>query len=69
MKSRHHIFDSYSRFTVTEWLKHSPATLEVTGSRPTFGGVSEIYFSNRYSLRHGGTLNGLGGIAGINCAR
>ena len=31
-------------FTVAEWLKHSPATLEVTGSRPTFGGISEIYF-------------------------
>ena len=31
------------------------ATLEVTGSCPTFGGISEIYFSNRYSLRHGGT--------------
>ena len=23
-------------FTVAEWLKHSPATLEMTGSRPTF---------------------------------
>ena len=31
------------------------ATLEVTGLCPTFGGISEIYFSNRYSLRHGGT--------------
>ena len=34
----------YIRFTVAEWLTHSPATLEVTGSRPTFGGISEIYF-------------------------
>ena len=31
------------RFTVAEWLKHSHATLEVTGSRPTFGGISDIY--------------------------
>ena len=55
-------------FTVAEWLKHSPATLEVTCSHPTFGGIPEIYFSNRYSLRHGGTLNSLCGIAGINSA-
>ena len=33
---------SIRRFTVAEWLKHSPATLEVMGSRPTFGGISEI---------------------------
>ena len=25
-----------------EWPKHSPVTLEVTGSRPAFGGISEI---------------------------
>ena len=49
-------------------IKHSPATLEVTGSHPTCGGISEIYFSNRYSLRHGGFLNGLCGVAGINYA-
>ena len=26
--------NSRDRFTVAEWIKHSPATLEVTGSRP-----------------------------------
>ena len=47
--------DYFCRFTVAEWLTCSPATLEVTGSRPTFGGILEIYFSNRYSHRHRGT--------------
>ena len=56
-----------NRFTVAEWPMHSRATLEVAGSRPTFGGISEIHFSNRYSLRHGVIQNGLCGIAGINC--
>ena len=31
-------------------LTHLPATLEVTGSRPTFGGIAEICFLNRYGL-------------------
>ena len=31
-------------FSECPYLKHSPATLEVTGSRPTFGSISEIYF-------------------------
>ena len=31
--------------SVAEWLKHSPATQEVTpGSRTTFGGISKICF-------------------------
>jgi hypothetical protein len=34
-------------------LARSTATPEVTGSRPTFGGISEIIFSSRYSLWHG----------------
>ena len=38
------------RLIVAEWLTHSPATLEVTGSRPTFSGISEICFLNRYGL-------------------
>ena len=58
---------AFSWFRVAEWLTHSPTTLEVTGSRPTFGDILEIYFSNRYSLRHGGTKNGLCGITGIDC--
>ena len=47
---------------MAKWLTHSPATLEVTGSRPTFGGISEIHMSNRDSpaLRD---LKGLCGIA------
>jgi len=32
------------RLTVAEWLTHSPATLDVTGSRPNSGDFSEIYF-------------------------
>ena len=36
--------DVTTQVTVAEWLKHLPATLEVTGSRPTFGDISEIYF-------------------------
>jgi len=32
------------RFTVAECLTHSPATLDVTGSRPNSGDFSEIYF-------------------------
>jgi len=32
----------YRRFTVAEWLTHSPATLDVTGSRPNSGDFSEI---------------------------
>jgi hypothetical protein len=36
------------RFTVAEWLK-------MTDSRPIFGGISEVYFSNRYSLWRGWT--------------
>ena len=58
---------SLLRFTVAEWLTHSPATLEVTGSCPTFVGISEICFSNRYGLQHRATLNGLCGSAGIFC--
>ena len=46
---------TFQRFTVAEWPTHSPATLEVMGSRPTFGGISEI------------DLNSLCGIAGNNC--
>ena len=38
------------RFTVAECL---PATLEMTGSHPTFSGISEIHISNRYSLHVG----------------
>jgi len=34
-----------SRFTVAEWLTHSPATLDITGSCPNSGDYSEIYFS------------------------
>ena len=34
---------------------HACNAIEATGSRPTFGGISEIYFSIQYSLRHGGT--------------
>jgi hypothetical protein len=48
-------------FAVAEWLKHSPAMQEVTGSRPTFGSIPDIYFSNRYIL-HGGTYNGMCGL-------
>ena len=32
-----------------------------------FGGISEIYLSKRYSVRHRGTWNGMCDIAGINC--
>jgi len=32
------------RFTVAAWLTHSTATLEVMGSRPSLGDISEIYF-------------------------
>jgi len=32
------------RFTVAEWLTHVAATLEVKGSRPSLGDISEIYF-------------------------
>jgi len=32
------------RFTVVEWLTHLAATLEVMGSRPSLGDISEIYF-------------------------
>jgi hypothetical protein len=46
-------------------LARSTATPEVTGSNPTCGGISEINLSSRYSLWHGGTLNGLCGISGI----
>jgi len=34
---------------VAEWLTHSPETLEVTGSHPSLGYISEINFSNRWS--------------------
>jgi len=37
------------RLTVAEWSTHSPATLGVTGSRPSFGDSSKINF---YSLQH-----------------
>jgi len=50
---------------LAEWLTHSPATLMVTGSRPSFGDISEVKFSNRYSLQHRGTQNGLSGVAEI----
>jgi len=40
------------RFTVAEWLTHSPAALEVTGSRPSFGDISENDFSNGVSNTH-----------------
>jgi hypothetical protein len=40
---------TFQVFTVAEWLTHSPAMLEVTGSRPTVGGNAEVYFSKRYS--------------------
>jgi len=33
-----------SRFTVAEWLMHLAATLEVIGSRPSLGDISDIYF-------------------------
>jgi len=29
---------------MAEWLTHSPATLDVTGSHPNSGDFSEIYF-------------------------
>jgi len=32
------------RFTADEWLTHMAATLEVTGSRPSFDDFSEIHF-------------------------
>ena len=32
---------------------------------PTFGGISEIHISNRYSLQHRGTWNGQSGNTGI----
>jgi len=31
---------------------HSPATLEVAGLRHSYGDISEINFSNQYSLQH-----------------
>jgi len=37
------MFDS-RQFTVAEWLAHLAATLEVMGSRSSFGDISEIYF-------------------------
>ena len=39
------------RFPVAEWLTHSPETLEVTGSRPTFSAISESKFYLE-SIRH-----------------
>jgi len=36
---------------VAEWLTHSPATHEVTVSRPTFGKISEINLLNRQVIR------------------
>jgi len=41
-----------ARFTVAEWLTHSPAMLEATGSRLSFGDISENNLSNQYSLQH-----------------
>jgi len=32
------------QFTVADWLTHSPATLDVMGSRPNSDDFSEIYF-------------------------
>ena len=52
----HSILNGFSQtffpgqFTVAEWLTHSPAKLEVTGSHPTFDGISEVCFSNRCGL-------------------
>jgi len=43
------------RFTVAEWLTHSPATLEVMVSRPSLDDISEIYFIESIqssALRH-----------------
>jgi len=34
---------------------HSPATMDVTGSRPTPATFLRFIFSSRYSLRHRGT--------------
>jgi len=33
-------FDRHEGCTVAEWLTHSPATLDVTGSRPNSGNFS-----------------------------
>jgi len=55
----------FCRFILDEWLTHSPVTLEVAGLRPIFGDISEINFSNWYSLQHRGTWNGLCAIVGI----
>ena len=47
---------SRGRFAVAEWLTHLSATLEVTGSRPTFDGYSDIHRPiSPFSLGHGGT--------------
>jgi len=45
--------------------RFSPASLEVTGSRPSFDDVSDINFSNRHGLQHRGINSGLCGIARI----
>jgi len=39
-----YICNVVKRFTVAEWLTHFAATLEVMGSRPSLGDISEIYF-------------------------
>jgi len=36
--------DITPRFTVADWLTHLAATLEVMGSRPSLGDISQIYF-------------------------
>ena len=43
-------------------IAYSPAMLEVTGSHPTFGDISEIHISNRYSLQHGDTVSSMEGL-------
>jgi len=61
------IQESIRRFTVAEWLTHSPATLDVTGSRHNSGEFSEIYFLESIQSPAQRDLNGLCDIAGINC--
>jgi len=41
------------------------SAVEVTSSRPSFGDILEINFSNRYSLQHRGTSISLFGIVRI----
>ena len=50
---------------MAEWLSHSPATLKVTGSHPTFGSISDLESLESIQASAQRGLDGLCGIAGI----